>query len=398
MLADPQVRDSPLRGLVLAPYGRDAALLASALAECEAEPVVCRDLADLIARMRDDIVDLLVISDDALAAGGDDRLLKAIEGQAVKGGGILPLVLLTATSELVHPLTRLPSAVVIAKPTRRGILNSALRGAMDARRIVLQLQSQRRELEERSVSLTDAIKVKDRFVSTMSHELRTPLNAVLSYADLLDLEVHGPLNERQRAQVHRIAAGGRHLLELINQILDYAKLNQGQASAEPCALDLRREVEEAVYLVSQEATTKGLHLSIHPPSEPLPSVWADRLRVRQILLNLLSNAIKFTDDGGVTVHLRREGDRAVSALVQDTGIGIEADHLPHLFHDFYQVDGQLTRTRDGSGLGLAISKRLALLMGGELSAASLYGRGSVFTFTLPLASIPPEENDVGGVC
>lgn len=387
-----------LRGLVLAPYGRDAELLGDALAECGARPMVCRDLGGLLAELPSDSADLLVISDDAFAHGGDDRLLAALRNRSPDGDDILPLVLLTASTELVHPLTSFPGVVVTAKPTRRRILGSILRGALDTRRRVLQLQEQRRmlaeqnrslglmteELESRNLGLLDANQAKDRFVSTMSHELRTPLNAVLSYADLLDLGIHGALNEQQRAYVERISASGRHLLELIGDVLDSALLNAGELQVEASPLDLGTEVRDAVALMAPQASAKGLDLAVQPPSEPLPPASGDRLRVRQVLLNLLSNAIKFTDRGGVTIQLELNGGGTASVLVRDTGIGISPDELPRVFQDFYQVAGGLNRRHDGSGLGLAISKRLALLMGGELSAESELGQGSVFTLTLPL--------------
>lgn len=377
---------SNLRGLVLAPFGRDAVLLGGALTDCGGDAFICRTLDELLAQMRSGRADLLIVSDDAFTDGGDARLLSALRDQAADSQEVLPLVLLTGSTELVHPLTRFPGVVVIAKPTRRRILDSVLRGAMDTRRHVQQLRTMTDELGSRNFALADALQARDRFVSTMSHELRTPLNAVLSYADLLDLEINGPLNDKQRAHVRRIVASGQHLLELIGEVLDVSKLSAGQLRVEPCPIDLPREVGDAILLVAPEADFPGLQLSVQPPTEPLPPALADRLRVRQVLLNLLSNAIKFTNQGGVTVRFERDGDHAVSVLVEDTGIGIAPDHLPRLFDDFYQVDNGLARKHDGSGLGLAIARRLALLMGGDLSAASQLGHGSVFTFTLPLAT------------
>ncbi len=256
------------------------------------------------------------------------------------------------------------------------------------------LQSTTLELEARNVSLADAMRTKDRFVATMSHELRTPLNAVLSYADILDLGISGPLNENQRSHLGRITASARHLLELIGGVLDFAKLNAGQLGVDCRKLDLMAEVREAIDMVDSQAATKHFTLTIHQPPVPLGQVLGDRLRVRQILLNLLSNAIKFTDQGEVTVRFQTR-ENAASVVVADTGIGIAAEKLAPLFRDFYQADDGLTRSQDGSGLGLAISKRLALLMGGDLTAASELGRGSEFTFTLPLAAKAPFEFATG---
>ncbi len=397
-----QAGEAPLRALVFAPYGRDVELLGGAVTEAGASPMVCHDMPDLITRIGDGGADLLIVSDDGFAEGGDDRLLTALRSRTAAGDDLLPLVILTGSSDLVHPLTRLPGAVVIAKPTRRRILDSVLRGALEIRRRVLELQAQRHELEtqsrdlremteelgSRNLSLADALKSKDRFVATMSHELRTPLNAVISYADLLDLEIDVPLSEKQHTHVNRITASAQHLVRLIAEVLDFAKMNAGQLAVEACPLDIVAQAEEAVALVTSGAHSKGLELTIESPPESLPTASGDRLRVRQVLLNLLSNAIKFTDYGQVTVRFGLMGDDAVSVIVQDTGVGVAEDDLPRLFEDFYQVDGEPTRTRGGSGLGLAISRRLVLLMGGELSAESQLGEGSTFIFTLPVAQEP----------
>jgi signal transduction histidine kinase len=213
------------------------------------------------------------------------------------------------------------------------------------------------ELESRNLGLLDAIQAKDRFVSTMSHEPRTPLNAVLSYADLLDLGIHGALNEQQSAYVERIVTSARHQLELIGEVLDSAKLNAGQLEVDAYPLDLATQVRDAVALVAPQASAKGLDLTVQPPSEPLPPASGDRLRVRQVLLNLLSNAIKFTDRGGVTIQLELNGGDTAAIRVRDTGSGIGPDELPRVFQDFYQVEGGLNRRHDGSGLGLAMTWR-----------------------------------------
>jgi signal transduction histidine kinase len=321
---------------------------------------------------------------------------------------ILPLILLTGTFGAVHPLTRFPGVTILSKPTRRRILDSAIRGALDTRYRVLKLQTQAREIEERNLSLrsmseelagrnlalAEALRTRESFLATMSHELRTPLNAILSYADLLDLEIDGPLSEGQRRHLNRVTLSAHHLLELISEILDLAKLTAGKIELHVSPLDFPAEVEAAATLFWPQAREKGLDLTIDQPSEPLPLVLGDSLRVRQVLLNLLSNAIKFTSQGGVTIGFRRRDDGAVSVLVQDTGIGLSPEERSKLFTDFFQADSGLARTHDGAGLGLAISKRLTLLMEGDLSAESELGRGSVFTLTLPPAPPSPPRHSI----
>jgi two-component system, NarL family, sensor histidine kinase BarA len=400
-MESPPRADPVLNGLVLAPYGRDAQLLSRTLAECGGEPVICDDVPAFLERIRSGRTDLLVVSDDALASQGDDRVFAALRSRGQGSDDILPLVLLTGSADLVHPLSRLPGVVVVAKPTRRRILASVLRGALDARRRVLEVQAQRRELERRNRSLVamtevleaqkaglaQAIQTKDRFVATMSHELRTPLNSILLYADLLTLETKGSLNDDQRAYVDRIALSARHLVELIGDVLDLAKLNHDELVVERTAVDLELEVQEARTMVARHADKKGLHLTVQRPTGELPPVLGDQLRVRQVLLNLLSNAVKFTERGGVTVRFRHDEGGTVSVLVEDTGIGIAREELSQLFTEFYQADNTLTRRQAGTGLGLAISMRLARLMGGSLSAESRPGRGSTFTFTLRRADL-----------
>lgn len=389
----------PLQWLVLAPYGRDGKLLAEALTHCGGRVFVCRDLEELLAKLRAGDADLLLISEDGLVSGGDDRLLTALRQHAPGQDDILPIVLLTVRTDGAHPITRFPGVLTIAKPTRRDLLDSVLRGAMDTRRRVLQLRTQRQDLEDRrarlqvvtnqlatrNLALADALRAKDRFLSTMSHELRTPLNAVLSYADLLALEIDGPLQEKQHKHVDRIISSARHLLAVIGQVLDYAKLNAGQLGIETTVLDLNAEVEQVVSMMLPEAQTKGLQLHVEPFPTPLPPALGDRLRVRQILLNLISNAIKFTERGEILVRFRHDREETVSVQLIDTGIGISAEKLVPLFEDFYQVDNELARAHEGSGLGLAIAKRLALLMKGGLVVSSQVGVGSVFTLSLPRA-------------
>jgi PAS domain S-box-containing protein len=241
------------------------------------------------------------------------------------------------------------------------------------------------DLRRRLTELAEATQAKDRFLATMSHELRTPLNAILGYTELLDAGISGELNEAQRTQIDRIRASGRHLLDLINDVLDVVRAEAGALEVQPQPVLLGSIIREAVSLVLPQAQAKGLELRMQGQVEGLPGVMADPRRLRQILVNLLSNAVKFTDRGEITVHAGRREDGAVYLAVRDTGIGIPPEKLAGLFSDFYQADNDLTRRYGGSGLGLAISRRLARLMGGDIRVESAPGEGSTFILVLPAA-------------
>jgi len=257
--------------------------------------------------------------------------------------------------------------------------------------------------EERSARLQAeaASQAKSQFLTMMSHELRTPLNAVLGYADLLSLGIGGPLTDAQRQQLERIVASGRHLLELVNEILDLARVEAGRLTVTRVPIAVIPAVDAALVLVQPMAEAHGLTLSARVDRDARLVALADEHRVRQILVNLLSNAVKFTPAGGsVTVvvettarpdaEAKLHGARPWIALrVQDTGKGIAPDQLERVFAPFVQGDHGLTRGRDGSGLGLAISRRLARLMSGDVTARSTLGEGSTFTVWLPAADAPP---------
>jgi nitrogen-specific signal transduction histidine kinase len=246
---------------------------------------------------------------------------------------------------------------------------------------------------------------KSRFLATMSHEIRTPINAVLGYVDLLDLEVSGPLTDAQRAYVERVRASGRHLLSLVEDVLDFARVEAGRMEVHAEQHRAADVLDAAGGLVRPQAGAAGLTMRMECDDEV--TYWADERRVSQVLVNLLGNAIKFTPRGGqIRLSCARTAPDAEAELphgcawtcirVQDTGIGIPADRLPFVFEPFVQVDNQLTRVHQGSGLGLAISRRLARLMGGDLTVRSGEGSGSVFSLWLPAAAPEPAADDGAG--
>ena len=230
-----------------------------------------------------------------------------------------------------------------------------------------------------------ANQAKAQFLAVMSHELRTPLNAIGGYAELIEMGIRGPVTPEQREDLRRIQGSQRHLLGLINEVLDYAKLETGVVQYHLTDVRVRDVLLAAEALVAPQARARELTLSVADCPEGL-AVRADPEKLRQILVNLLGNAIKFTDRGGRVDLASEVVPGGVAIRVRDTGIGIRADKLEAIFEPFVQVRAGLTRTADGAGLGLAISRDLARGMGGELVAASSPKEGSTFTLTLPAAS------------
>jgi PAS domain S-box-containing protein len=228
----------------------------------------------------------------------------------------------------------------------------------------------------------EANRTKSSFLAAMSHELRTPLNAIAGYADLLLAGVAGELTEQQRQYVERVHAGQKHLLGVINDILNFSRIEAGQLRYDIEPTSLRDCIETVVPLVEPQTRAKSVALIDSAPDEI--RVLADGSKVEQILINLLSNAVKFTASGGsITLYSGVEGDEGFIA-VRDTGIGISAADLEAIFQPFVQVGRSLTSPHEGTGLGLAISSDLARGMRGSLSAESTLGEGSVFTLRLPL--------------
>ena len=240
-----------------------------------------------------------------------------------------------------------------------------------------------------------ASRAKSEFLAIMSHELRTPLNAVLGYSELLELGISGPLTDKMREQVGRIRASAKHLLGLVNDILDLAKVEAGRLSVSSGPASSAGTVAAAMALIQPQAAARGLEVVVEPLSDPVPVYLGDDERVCQILVNVLSNAVKFTAPGGtITVEVfaprAPDGDTRLSPQreyvnfrISDTGSGIPEDKLMSIFDPFVQAETGHARTSEGSGLGLTISRRLARLMGGDLVVASTVGEGSTFTLCLP---------------
>ena len=238
-----------------------------------------------------------------------------------------------------------------------------------------------REAHEERQKAEEASRAKSTFLANMSHELRTPLNAVIGFSEIMAKELFGPIGNDQYKQYSTdIFDSGNHLLELINDILDMAKIEAGKLTLAPRPLDPSVAIEQAVRLTKRKAEEKGLQIVVD--AEDLPEIEADHRAVKQILLNLLSNAVKFTDQGAIMVHGRATAT-GLTLRVVDTGCGIPPEHLPRLARPFEQVEQELTRNNHGTGLGLALTKSLTEMHGGKLAIQSEVGRGTIVTITLP---------------
>lgn len=236
------------------------------------------------------------------------------------------------------------------------------------------------ELQDTNAALRVASQAKDRFLATMSHELRTPLNAILGFSGILLMKLPGTLNAEQERQLGIVKSSGEHLLSLINDLLDLAKIQSGTMQLSPEPLDLAALVREMIATLQPLAATKKLLLQADLPATPVQRR-VDRRALSQVLLNLVNNAIKFTGQGAVTLSLQAAADGSVRIAVADTGVGISSEDVQRLFGQFVQV-GDPRRRPDGTGLGLHLSARLAELMGGRIEVQSEPGRGSCFTLVL----------------
>jgi signal transduction histidine kinase len=239
-------------------------------------------------------------------------------------------------------------------------------------------------LSTSNVRLMEASRLKSQFLANMSHELRTPLNSIIGFSKVLLNRLDGDLTERQEAYVKSVHNSSRHLLELINGILDFSRIEAGKFEMRPEKVHLQDLVEECIESSLPLLRDKRVKIEQDVPVD-LPEIQADRTRVKQVLLNLLSNAIKFTAAGRVLVQVRREPD-VLHVSVADTGIGISGADLARLFEPFQRLDNPLAQQADGTGLGLAISKKFVELHRGRIWAESRENQGSTFHFTLPLSA------------
>lgn len=317
-----------------------------------------------------------------LTGQGDERI--AVE--LMKAGASDYVAKSRVTSELLEKLMR--SAVRIRDAERATELaNQQLQESHELLvRQYRELEHQRQHIHRQNLQLVEASRLKSEFLSTMSHELRTPLNAIIGFSQLLLRQVNSGLSDEQTDMIQRMLNNGKNLLSLLNEVLDYSKIEAERLDLVPQPFDLELFATETAYELRSLAAEKQLDLQLDIQLDR-PRVVNDKKRLRQVLANLLSNAIKFTDEGCVKVEVRDAADRAegdrITICVIDTGIGIPAEAIEHIFDAFRQVDQTSTRRFPGTGLGLAIAHSLVEMMGGTLSARSQVGAGSEFTVDVP---------------
>src|SRR5712675_349060 len=254
--------------------------------------------------------------------------------------------------------------------------------AKTIRHVEVLREARRRQAENQR--LESASQNKSHFIANMSHELRTPLNAIIGLTEMMVTNAARFGTEKAQEPLRRVNAAGKHLLDLINEVLDLSKIEAGKLELNVEAVDLARLIDEVIGTAGQLAE-KNQNRLVVDAQEDLGALTADSMRLKQILLNLLSNACKFTKDGEVALRVRKVADGRdwVELAVVDSGIGMTAEQQAKLFQDFTQADSLTARRYGGTGLGLALSRKLARMMGGDVTVASEPGKGSVFTVRLP---------------
>jgi signal transduction histidine kinase len=242
------------------------------------------------------------------------------------------------------------------------------------------------ELQQRAEELQELDRLKSGFLANMSHELRTPLNSVLGFSDVMLLELDGPLTPEMNNDLQLIQKNGQHLLHLINDVLDMAKIESGRMNLHPETFKVHDVLDEVKSITSTLASERNTSLFIEEDSDQEVEILADNTRFRQVMINLVNNAIKFTENGKIAIRAQMQGKQTVLITVKDTGIGIPEEKLDDIFQEFTQVDTSTTRKVGGTGLGLPISRRLIEMHGGRLWAEStgVEGEGSTFFVELPL--------------
>ena len=369
--ADPARRDLPV--VLLTSLGDPLDIVRGL--ECGADNYVTKPFtpADLLARL--------------------DRVLttRALRRAAPPGSGIAVTFLGTPLTVTSSPAQILDLLVSSFEELVRS--NDALRAAEAEREAALvreraarlEAEAARRRADEARDVAEDANRAKGDFLAMMSHDLRTPLNAIGGYTWLIRKGIRGPVTPEQVADLDRIRHNQAHLLAIVNDVLNFARVEKRDVPLVPTAVPVGALCEGVHAIVGPQLVERGLEY-VYAPCDPSYVAWADRDRVEQVLVNLLSNAIKFTSHGGrVTLGCTADASR-VRIAVTDTGIGIPPERLGEIFDPFVQVDARRTGTQEGVGLGLAISRNLARLMDGDLTVESTPGEGSCFTLALPRAA------------
>jgi two-component system, cell cycle sensor histidine kinase PleC len=266
------------------------------------------------------------------------------------------------------------------------IILLAIEDITERREIENGLEKAHEELKDLAAELKRTARVKSEFLANMSHELRTPLNSINGFSEVLYDETFGPLNEKQKQYVNNVLTSGKHLLSLINQILDMAKVEAGKMKLAISSLPMKSILNDISMLVADMVNKKKIEMLLEIAAD-LPNIEADELKVKEIIYNLLSNAVKFTPEGGKIGMRAKKIDSGIEVVVWDTGVGIAPENMEKIFEGFFRVDTPYSRVTEGTGLGLPISKKLVELHGGKISVESEgLNKGTSVRFTLPVVS------------
>jgi signal transduction histidine kinase len=358
--------------------------------------LIGRPIAEALPEARDQ--GFLALLDHVLSTG------EAFVGREV----LVRLVSTSSDAPEDHFLDFVYQALVEADGTRSGVVahgydvTEQVNARREVERLLHESERARADAELARAAAVQADLAKSQFLANMSHELRTPLNAIQGYVQLIDLGIHGPITNAQKETLARIDRAQRHLLGLVNDVLNFTRMGAGRVEYDVQAVDVADVVADVLPLVEPQLAHKRIDLEVRLSTPgvadvaPRVRVWADYEKLGQVFLNLLSNAIKFTPSGGrvvVSFTTRADGSAPSDVAffqVADTGIGIPRDRLDAIFEPFVQVRTEYARTNGGTGLGLAISRDLARGMGGDLRVRSLEGKGSTFTVALQRV-LPPDD-------
>ncbi|HZN94846.1 MAG TPA: ATP-binding protein [Myxococcales bacterium] len=326
----------------------------------------------------------LLFSGDDMRWRGEISLIDPVDGSARPVEAVAGKILsdrgeITTVVTILHDRREALERAALYEQLKRGA------GELEARvqHATAELAEQNELLRRQAIQLEQASTAKSQFLANMSHELRTPLNAILGYCNMLVQGVNGKMNQAQRRSLVRIDSNGRHLLEVINEILDITRIEAGRMPLHVSEVRIQELLDEVLAELEPIITRSKLPV-LADMTEALPTLYTDRQKVKQIVLNLLSNALKFTPAGSIRITTRFDArSKEFLISVQDTGIGIAPENQERVFEDFQQVDSSLTRPYGGTGLGLSICRRLATMLGGRIVLVSALGQGSTFILHLP---------------